>query len=254
MLYTKLFHNNIEKLLAEIINLIIVKKRQKITLIDIGAFRGMYSEKINLFLKKKLFTNLNFYLVDPNPNFKKYLQNLTFKYNYDNVAIKNNKNIPLLSASAPFYINNQFEGSGSSLKSLFSKNKYYTFSRRLFFLSFRPLYRVIMVRLLTLNQFFKKNKINNFTVLKIDAEGSELDILESGHKYLNKGKVISIEISALKKNYTRKYDKIAKLLFKHGFVIFKSFPIIEGSIFTNLKLCDCIFVKKKYFKFLNSIF
>ena len=65
----------------------------------------------------------------------------------------------------PFYINNQFEGSGSSLNNLFAKNKYYNLSRKIFFLSFKPLYRLIKVSSLTLNQFFKKNKINKFTIL-----------------------------------------------------------------------------------------
>ena len=84
----------------------------------------------------------------------------------------------------PFYINNKFEGSGSSLNSLFAKNKYYNFSRKIFFLTFKPLYRLIKVSQLTLTQFFKKNKINKFTLLKIDAEGSELDILKSAEKNL----------------------------------------------------------------------
>lgn len=252
-LYTKFFHNRIEKLLADIINKII-KKNYKIIVIDIGAFRGEFSKRLYFFLTKKLFLNLHFFLVDPNPNFKKYIsyQKFIFKYNCDNVAISNNKKIP--NKILPFYINNQFEGSGSSLNKLFAKNKYYNLSRKIFFLSFKPLYSLIKVSSLTLNQFFKNNKINKFTILKIDAEGSELDILKSGTTHLKYGKIIYIEISALKKNYNIKYNKISNLLYKEGYVIYKSIRIIEGSILTDLKLCDCIFVKKKYLKLLESPF
>jgi len=250
-LYTKFFHNRIEKLLAEIVKKIIYKKNYKIIVIDIGAFRGEFSKKLFFFLSKKLFLNLQFFLVDPNPNFKKFIsdQKFIFKYNCDNLAIsKKNLTNNLL----PFYINNQFEGSGSSLNYLFAKNKYYNLSRKIFFLSFKPLFRLIKVSSLTLNHFFKKNKINKFTILKIDAEGSELDILKSGTTYLKYGKVIYVEVSALKKNYSIKYNKISNLLYKAGYVIYKSIRIIEGSILTDLKLCDCIFVKKKYLKFLDN--
>ena len=93
-LYTKFFHNKIEKLLAEIINKII-KKDYRIIVIDIGAFRGQFSKRLYFFLTKKLFLNLKFFLVDPNPNFKKYInyQKFIFKYNCDNVAISNKKKI-----------------------------------------------------------------------------------------------------------------------------------------------------------------
>ena len=250
-LYVKFFHNRVEKLLAEIINKII-KKNYKIIVIDIGAFRGQFSKRLYFFLTKKLFFKLTFFLVDPNPNFKKYInyQKFIFKHNCDNVAISNKKTNKLL----PFYINNQFEVSGSSLNNLFAKNKYYNLSRKIFFLTFKPLYRLIKVSSLTLNQFFKNNKINKFTILKIDAEGSELDILKSGITHLKYGKIIYIEISALKKNYNIKYNKISNLLYKEGYIIYKSIRIIEGSILTDLKLCDCIFVKKKYLKLLYSSF
>jgi FkbM family methyltransferase len=252
-LYQKIFHNRIEKLLAEIINKII-KKNHKIIVIDIGAFRGAFSKKLYFFLTQKLFFNLQFFLVDPNPDFKKYIsyQKFTFKYNCVNVAISNIKKLP--NKLLPFYMNNQFEGSGSSLNNLFAKNKYYNLSRKIFFLSFKPLYRLIKVSSLTLNQFFKINLINKFTILKIDAEGSELDILKSGTNYLKYGKVICIEISALKKNYNIKYNKISNLLYKEGYVIYNSSRIIEASIFTDLKLCDCIFVKEKYLKLLDNPF
>lgn len=88
-LYNKIFHNKIEKILAHIINKIKINKNSKIIIIDIGAFRGEFSKKIFLLLKNMQFLNFNFFLVDPNPNFIKYLtsNNIPFRYNCENVAI-----------------------------------------------------------------------------------------------------------------------------------------------------------------------
>lgn len=255
-LYTKIFHNKVEKILTHIINKIIINKNSKIIIIDIGAFRGEFSKKIFFILKNMQFLNFNFFLVDPNPNFIKYLtsNNVQFRYDCENVAIGSERvgGRDRLNNLLPFYINNKFEGSGSSLNSLFAKNKYYNFSRKIFFLTFKPLYRLIKVSQLTLAQFLKLKKINKFTLLKIDAEGSELDILKNAGKNLKYGKIIYLEISALKNKFDSKEKKIANLLYKEGYVKYKSFRIIEGSIFTNLKLCDSIFVKEKYLKLLNS--
>ncbi len=92
-LYTKIFHNRVEKILAHIINKIIINKNSKIIIIDIGAFRGEFSKKIFLILKNMQFLNFNFFLVDPNPNFIKYLtsNNIPFRYNCENIAISSER-------------------------------------------------------------------------------------------------------------------------------------------------------------------
>jgi FkbM family methyltransferase len=174
--------------------------------------------------------------------------NIPFRYNFENVAIssKSEKNNLL-----KFNLNNQFEGSGSSLNPLFAKNRYYNFSRKIFFLK-KNLFKIIKVPSLNFIQFKNKKKIKNFTLLKIDAEGLELDILKSAGKQLKYRKIIYVEISALKNKFDIKEKKIANLLYKQGYVRYTSVRIIEGSFFTNLKLCDVLFVKEKYLKLLNS--
>ena len=232
--YTNFFHNKVED---EISKILLSFEKKKLEILDIGCFQGKFSEKMNNLLKKKF--KINFYLFDPNPNSKKYLKNLKINFIFFNIAIDIKEGI------GKFYFNNQFEGSGSSLSSLFSKNKYYNLSRRIFFLSVRPLFTVIKVKKKKLSSIFKKYKFKVVDVLKIDAEGSELNILKSGEKYLSKTNIIYVEISDKKKTWDKKYKKICSILKKNGFISHKVFRIPEGSIFTNLKLCDCIFINKK---------
>ena len=116
----------------------------------------------------------------------------------------------------------------------------------------RPLFSVIKVKKIKLSSIFRKYKFKVVDVLKIDAEGSELNILKSGERYLSKTNIIYVEISDKKKTWDEKYKKIYNILIKKGFISHKVFRIPEGSIFTNLKLCDCIFIKKKLAKRLKQ--
>lgn len=236
-IYTKFFHNKVEN---EIAKILLNLNKKKLEILDIGCFQGKFSEKMNILLKKKF--KLNFYLFDPNPKSKDYLKNLRFNFIFFNFAIDIKEGI------SKFYFNNKFEGSGSSLSKLFSKNKYYNLSRRIFFLSSGPLFSVIKVKKIKLSTILRKYKFKIIDVLKIDAEGSELNILKSGEKYLSKTNIIYVEISDKKKTWNKKYIKIYNILKIKGFIPYKIFRIPEGSIFTDLKLCDCIFIHKRLVK------
>ena len=240
-IYTNFFHNKVEDEISKILSSF---KKKKLDILDIGCFQGKFSEKMNNLLKKKF--KIKFYLFDPNPNSKNYLNNLKINFIFLNVAID------IKDGVGKFYFNNQFEGSGSSLSALFSRNKYYNISRRIFFLSVRPLFSVIKVKKIKLSSIFRKYKFKVVDVLKIDADGSELNILKSGERYLSKTNIIYVEISDKKKTWDEKYKKIYNILKKKGFIYHKVFRIPEGSIFTNLKLCDCIFIKKKLAKRLKQ--
>lgn len=231
--YTKYFHNNVED---EISKIALKIRKKKIVILDIGCFRGKFSENIHNLLSRKFKTK--FYLFDPNPKSSEYLNNLKFNFVFSNVAIDNRKGV------SNFHFNNKFEGSGSSLNPLFRKDKYYNLSRRIFFLSIDPLFRNIKVNTIKLSSVFKKYKLTSVEILKIDAEGSELNILKSGENYLSKIKIIYIEISDKKKNWNNKFKKISNILRKYDFEIYKIINIPEGSIFSDLKLCDCIYKKK----------
>lgn len=233
-IYTKYFHNSIEE---EIAKILLTHNKKKLKILDIGCFQGKFSEKMSDLLKKKF--KINFYLFDPNPKSKYYLKNLKFNYIFSNVAVDIKEGI------SNFYFNNKFEGSGSSLNALFSKNKYYNLSRRIFFLSVDPLFSIIKVKKIKLSSIFTKFKFKMIDVLKIDAEGSELNILKSGYKHLSRTNIIYVEISDKKKTWDKKYKKIYNILKSKGFFSHKVFRIPEGSIFTDLKLCDCIFINKR---------
>ena len=82
------------------------------TVFDVGCFKGDFTEN---FIKneQKLGIKSNFFLFDPNPNVKNYLELLLEKekVQYFNLAFDNSN------SNKKFYLNNWFEPSGSSLVS-----------------------------------------------------------------------------------------------------------------------------------------
>ncbi len=85
------------------------------------------------------------------------------------------------------------------------------------------------ITLETLDSYVNDNNINEISLLKIDVEGAELDVLMGGVKSLNKCKYIVFEYSddtAEAANMT--YKDIKNLLESNGFEIFDLSP--EGEL------------------------
>jgi len=235
-IYNIFFHNKVEKKLFEIFLLLKINKVGVLNIVDIGCFKAYFSKKL-----KKYFKNFNtkFYLFDPNPKLETYLNK---EFIFENIAISNVKS----ATKKIFYFNKIYEGSGSSLKSTIANEKIYNFSRRMFFFQFKSkLFKKIIVNVKTLNYVIDKYKLKKIFILKIDAESSELQILLSGKKYLQRCVIIYVEISDLKIKWSSKFNTIYNLLNNLGFDLYFKKEIIEGSLFSKLKFADCIFVNKK---------
>jgi len=147
----------------------LLKKEKKLTVFDVGCYRGSFTEKVSkLFEKKKI----KFYLFDANQNVKKYIAKLIKLKNvqYNEIAL-HNKN-----GKAVYHHNDSFESSGSSLSTIIKNDSFWVFSRKmilkLFFLSTKG-FSNYSVQTITLDNFAKKNKIKSIDLLKIDIEGSE---------------------------------------------------------------------------------
>lgn len=242
-LYNSIFMNDI---VDEIIKLIEKTEKQKISIIDVGAHRGYFSEeiyyKLNENLKKKTF----FYLIEPN---KSVLSEINFakfrikKYSYAFDRTSSSKNI--------FFLNNFFSASGSSLKGHSFKDKKYFISRLIIgnlinpFKRNKNIFKKTYVQTITLDKFCKKEKIKDISVLKIDTEGTELDVLKGSIKTLPNIDVICSEIQDDKKKIKSKILRINKLLNKNFKLIYKK-KIPIGSFFTNIKSYDFIYLNKKF--------
>ena len=225
-----LLYNLVDKFLMrdfsdELINKLNSKKP---IIFDVGCFIGNFSRN----LKKKLnLKNKNFYLFDANPNLKikdfKY-NNLVFS---DKIQIRN------------FYLNEFFPSSGSSLKEDTKNDLKWNYTRKLITLSSNKGFKILKVKTNTIDNFCKKNKIIKIDILKIDVEGSELEVLKGSKKILNKTHLIQLEIYQNKKNFIKIEKKITKLLKKYNFYKIREKKIWSVSLFSNLIGKDVLFIK-----------
>ena len=179
MLYTivdKFLMNDFTNLIVDHLN---KKNEDEVTIFDIGCFQGNFSRK----LKKELKTKKNnFFLFDPNPNLK------ILDFDYYKLALSNKAELK------DYYLNEFFPSSGSSLKTIVKDDKLWNFTRKLLSLNMHKGFSPHKIQTDTLDNFCEKKKIEKIDILKIDAEGSEFDILNGSRNMLKKTNIIQIEI------------------------------------------------------------
>jgi len=231
----------------EIENEILVNfdKKNKI-IFDVGCFRGNFTKSL-IKSEDKLEIESSFFLFDPNPNVKDYLNTLlkNKKIKYFNLALDNSN------TKKKFYLNNFFEPSGSSLKTISRDDKKWTTTRRIFMQIFQPFKKVenfseINVTTQTLDSFCIEQKIDKIDILKIDTEGNELDILKGAEKLLSKSKIklIYVEISESKEKFDDKEKDVINYLSSFNFEIKKKYQIKSYSFLSGLKATDNLFINK----------
>ena len=235
-LYNKLFSNSYEK--AAIMLLKKLRLDRELCIVDIGSYIGKFSENIN----KNININIkkNFFLIDPNPYIKDKII-LNFKYKFFNLAINNSRSKKIL------YFNEAFPAAGTSLKKYIFSDNMYNWSRKIFFIRKKDLFKKIKVKTQYLDDFIFKNKIKKIDILKLDTEGNELNIFRSGKKSLKNIKLICVEVMDNKKNITndKKIKSIQKVL-GNNFVLKYKKRIFSVSIFSNIVCYDLIFINKSY--------
>ena len=222
-----------------------LKKGDKIVF-DIGCFRGGFTKNF-IRNEKKLGIESTFFLFDPNPITKDYLKPIlqNEKIKYFNLALDNSN------SQKKFYLNKFFEPSGSSLNTTFRDDKKWKNSRKIFMQIFQPFKKIedfseINVQTQTLDNFCLEEKINNIDVLKIDAEGNELNVLKGAKKLLeqNKINIIYTEISETKKRFLEKEKSVIDFLNSYNFELKKKYQIKSFSILSGLKASDNLFINK----------
>ena len=202
------------------------KKSEPLIIFDVGCYIGNFSKK----LKTKINRKSKFYLFDPNPILKNE------KFNIFNIAL-GSKNM-----KKKFYFNTLLEHSGSSMSNITRDDFLWNLSRKILFFKFGKIFKQIIVNCETIDSFCKRKKIKKIDILKIDVEGSELEIILGAKKTLKKIKVIQIEVLGRKENIKSKIDKINNLLKKYKFKIIKMKRIYSVSILSNIAAYDIILI------------
>ena len=220
-------------------------KKNKIVF-DVGCFRGTFTKSL-IKSENKLGLKSDFFLFDPNPNVKEYLKIMLENKNikYFDIALDNSN------SKKKFYLNNFFEPSGSSLKTITRDDKKWNNTRKLFLQMFQPFKKVgdfseINVQTQTLDDFCSDHNIENIDILKIDTEGNEYNVLKGAQNLLakNKIKLIYVEISESKNNFAEKERNVFKFLNSFNFEIKRKYQIKSYSFLSNLKATDNLFINK----------
>ena len=169
----------------------------KISIIDVGCFQGNFSRKLKKGIKTR---KTHFFLFDPNPNLK------ISDFDYNKLALSNKEEI------RDHYLNDFFPSSGSSLKTIAKDDKSWNFSRKLLSLNLNKGFSSDKIKTETLDNFCINKKINKIDVLKIDAEGAELEILLGAKNILKHTHMIQVEILDKKTNFSEAYSRICSFL------------------------------------------
>lgn len=200
--------------------------KKKINLVDIGANLGGYIDLVDKNVNIK-----EIHIFEPS---KKCFIELNKKFKRKNTYI-NNMAISNSNKARTFYENEIL--SQSSLYN--NKNKFNSNLKN------TDIYKI---KCLTLNQYFKlKIKKSKIDLLKIDAEGEDLKILEGASNLLRKKRIKLIKIELLnslnKGNNKSNINQIIFLLNKYGYYI----DTITKTKFVDQKLLmmDVYFCNKK---------
>ena len=195
---------------------------------DVGCYIGSFSKK----LKKKISNKqIDFYLFDPNPNLK--IEG--FKFN--NIALSNKK------GNFDYHLNTFFPSSGSSLNTKLKDDRLWNFTRKLVSFSLKKNFLTFKVNVDLLDNFCEEKKINHIDVLKIDVEGSELEVLQGATNILKNTKIIQIEIFDKKELFQNKLLEIKKILTQNNFKLKKIKSVWSSKTLSTMECSDALFIK-----------
>ena len=217
--------NDFTKIISEIVN---KSSKEKLNIFDIGCFQGNFSRN----LKERIKLKADFFLFDANPN-------LSIKdFNYTKLAFSNEKGIKR------FYLNTFFPASGSSLNTIHVNDKLWNFTRKLITGNLGRQFKTFEVKTDTLDNYCEQNKIDNIDILKIDTEGSELEVLQGAKNMLKKTNIVLIEILDERKKFKKKYENITNILEKnYNFNKTLEKRIWSLGTLSNMKAMDLLFKK-----------
>lgn len=146
------------------------------------------------------------------------------------------------------YLTNTDSGS-----SLYPPEIHSSFAHRGLDLSYFFPCKEVSITTTTLSALIKEHGINLPIILKLDTQGSELDILHGGAEFLFKNQIIGIELESPMIAHpvmrgSKKFWEVFRDLESFGYELLEIKPIESGSISSNLKYgkrpaweCDSVF-------------
>ena len=181
-------------------------------IIDVGVEKG------TKFLTDK-FPNSYFYLVEANSNYYTYLEN-NFLKQYKGKLFK---------VAAGKDSDEKFFYESGPISSFFEREDFNFKKKKL--VNIKPLDEILL-----------NENISNNTILKIDCEGAELDILKGADKILQTVDFVIVELRLQKIN-TYNPSELINFLYEKNFLWEKILKIYYAKI--GIDYIDILFIKKK---------
>ena len=223
-------------------NLSSLKDFKPRSLLDIGAHHGSFT----ISFKKHISSAKLFFLIEANKNCEKVLKLLPFEYE---ICLLSN-----LEEEKKFYVN--------PINNMCCGNSYYIENTKNFDEN-----KFKIIKSNTLDKLMENRK-SSFDVIKLDTQGSELDILKGGCEVLKKAEYVILECSVDRKNFNKnaptesvisnflhsKGFNYKLLLEEHLWVDKKDFSFKYGDIFQKDYLFSRRKMKKSFYFRANYIF
>ena len=212
------------------IHISLTKKKNPI-IFDIGANQGQ-----SIIRFKKLFPNSEIHAFEP---IEKEFSNLRSKFQNDNSIILNNFALGENEEEKDFYIatntgNSSFYKLNPNTKWLEVRSKQFNIKPENFISEIKK------IKIKTLDEYCKSNKITKIDILKIDSQGYEDKILLGASKILEKKIVKIIETELMFDDIYEKhlsfYD-IEKYLIKNNFRLIALEPLNFKNLFEGYMFC-----------------
>jgi FkbM family methyltransferase len=200
--------------------LYLLKENLKIEVVyDIGAFRGEWSS----YLSKTSLNNKQFILFEANKENEEYLKNKEFKYF---IELLSNEEKDL-----------KFYSQVSTGDSYFLEQTTFYENR------IEPQ----IIKAVTLDKLVSKNNIPLPDFIKIDTQGSELDILRGGEKTISNCSLIYLECPIIE--YNMGSPNLSEYIEYLNLIDFIPYDICEVHKIDNVLIqIDILFIKKSIFK------
>ncbi|TDP00887.1 FkbM family methyltransferase [Flavobacterium sp. 245] len=191
------------------------------TIYDIGANTGTWTEEC-----LRYFPSATYYLFEPQINLKEDIDS----------RFKNLENVHLFSVGVGnvndqlnFTIHDRDDSCSFSFSELEAKDRGF---------------KQIKVPIVQLESFVNENNLKKPCILKIDAEGLDLEVLEGANELLQHTEIIMVEVAVMNKRLKNTAVEMMNYLDVKGFRFFDITDLNRPFPNNVLWLCEFVFIKK----------
>lgn len=193
------------------------------TILDIGAYQGEWTKMVH-----QIFPLAKIFMIEATPDHQNILENIREASGFSMTLLGDKSK-----KSVDFYIANPKETSITTGNSVFMEKTRYFDNQHL-----------IKLPMTTLDEMVAKRKLKNIDFIKIDTQGSELDILKGGKRTVAKAKFILLETQNLEYNDKAPFTEDVIIAMKsYGFRLFdilETHYLATGQLFQ----VDLLFAQK----------